>query len=110
MVIKDDYRMDYADGIKNVLLRKIHKAEQDLLQLKLDYCRFVYGLSHRSRVQAHGREYQVNSVDVASMTRQPDGSFSRPEVIGVPVGPTDTGEAVQIGCNWTLIGNRASSS
>ena len=44
--------MDYGESVQKVLLRKIRKAEQDLAQLKLDYCRFVFGLTHRARVQA----------------------------------------------------------
>lgn len=98
--------MDYADGIKQVLLRKIHKAERDLLQLKLDYCRFVYGLNHRALVQVQGREFQVSSVDVDSMRLLPDGSFSRPEVIGLPVDQSDQPDqarAVPVGCEWTLV-------
>ena len=46
--------MDYGDSVQKVLLRKIQKAEQDLLQLKLDYCRFIFGLSHRTRVISNG--------------------------------------------------------
>ena len=42
--------MDYANSVQTVLLRKIQKAEQDLVQLKLDYCRFIFGLTHRTRV------------------------------------------------------------
>ena len=29
--------MDYGESVQKVLLRKIRKAEQDLVQLKLDY-------------------------------------------------------------------------
>ena len=59
--------MDYGDSVQKVLLRKIQKAEQDLLQLKLDYCRFIFGLSHRTRVISNGISYVVRSVDVESL-------------------------------------------
>ena len=61
--------MDYGDSVHKVLLRKIQKAEQDLLQLKLDYCRFIFGLSHRARVTSNGNSYVVRSVDVETMER-----------------------------------------
>lgn len=94
--------MDYGDSVQKVLLRKIQKAEQDLLQLKLDYCRFIFGLSHRTRVTSKGTSYVVRSVDVESMERLDDGSFSRPEVTGSPAGTPDTADAVNLGVDWSL--------
>lgn len=38
-------QMDYAASLRQVLIRKITRAERDLDQLKLDYCHFVYGIS-----------------------------------------------------------------
>lgn len=93
--------MQYADDVQQVLLRKINKAEQDLLQLKLDYCRFIFGLTHRSQVQIDGQVYQVQSVDIDSMTRQEDGAFNRPALTGVPL--NSGAEAVAIGEDWTLV-------
>lgn len=94
--------MDYGDSVQKVLLRKIQKAEQDLLQLKLDYCRFIFGLSHRSRVISNGISYVVRSVDVESMERLDDGCFSRPEVAGSPADNPDTTDTVNLGVDWTL--------
>lgn len=72
--------MDYANSVQTVLLRKIQKAEQDLVQLKLDYCRFIFGLTHRTRVTSGGKVYLVRSVDVESMERLEDGTFTRPAI------------------------------
>ncbi len=94
--------MDYGDSVQKVLLRKIQKAEQDLLQLKLDYCRFIFGLTHRSRIECDGTCYIVRSVDVESMERQEDGSFSRPAITGAPAEAPETAEAKNLGTNWTL--------
>lgn len=96
--------MQYADSVHQVLIRKINKAEQDLTQLKLDYCRFIFGLTHRSQVQEGDRTYQVRSVNVDTMSRQEDGSFQRPELMGVPLeaGDKDT-EVVALGREWTLL-------
>jgi len=94
--------MDYGDSVQKVLLRKIQKAEQDLLQLKLDYCRFIFGLSHRTRVISNGNSYVVRSVDVESMERLDNGCFSRPEVAGSPIDKPDTADAVNLGVDWTL--------
>ncbi|MDL0429532.1 hypothetical protein QPM17_00200 [Marinobacter sp. TBZ242] len=94
--------MDYGDSVHKVLLRKIQKAEQDLLQLKLDYCRFIFGLTHRSRVKCNGRSYMVRSVDVDSMERLENGSFSRPAIYGAPAEGPDTAEAQSLGTDWTL--------
>lgn len=94
--------MDYGDSVQKVLLRKIQKAEQDLLQLKLDYCRFIFGLSHRARVTSDGSHYMVRSVDVDSMERLEDGSFSRPAITGVPADSLDTVDARELGTNWQL--------
>lgn len=94
--------MDYGDSVQKVLLRKIQTAEQDLLQLKLDYCRFIFGISHRARVASNGISYVVRSVDVETMVRLEDGGFSRPELTGSPADTPDTGAAVYLGVDWTL--------
>lgn len=94
--------MDYGDSVQKVLLRKIQKAEQDLVQLKLDYCRFVFGLTHRSKVTLDGATYLVRSVDVDSMKRHDDGTFNKPEISGVPEGSTDEADLKTLGSAWTL--------
>lgn len=94
--------MEYADSVQQVLLRKISKAEKDLLQLKLDYCRFIFGLTHRARVRADGHIYQVRSVDVESMIRQDDGTFTKPLLTGVLMDATPGTEATSLGSDWTL--------
>lgn len=94
--------MDYGDSVQKVLLRKIQKAEQDLLQLKLDYCRFIFGLTHRSRVEFNGSSYTVRSVDVDSMERLEDGSFSRPAITGVPADAPESAEPQELGTAWSL--------
>lgn len=100
--------MDYADGLKDVLIRKINKAEQGLNSLKLDYCRFVYGLTHRSRVLYDQVHYQVRSLDLDSMVRNEDGGWSRPIVHAarLKAGQTQAGhdaEIVNLGLNWELV-------
>ncbi len=94
--------MDYGDSVQKVLLRKIQKAEQDLVQLKLDYCRFIFGLSHRSRVTVDGVTYLIRSVDVDSMKRHEDGTFSRPEVSGIPEDSNDESDVCALGDGWKL--------
>lgn len=94
--------MDYGDSVQKVLLRKIQKAEQDLLQLKLDYCRFIFGISHRARVTSNGTSYVVRSVDVETMERLEDGRFSRPELTGSPADSPDTADVVNLGVDWAL--------
>lgn len=94
--------MEYGDSVQKVLVRKIRKAEQDLTQLKLDYCRFVYGLAPRARVEWEGVSYLVLSVDVESMKSTDDGAYSRPAVSGVPAGRPDQSEPVQLGTGWAL--------
>ncbi|MBW4933216.1 hypothetical protein [Marinobacter sp. F4206] len=94
--------MNYGDSVQKVLLRKIRKAEQDLVQLKLDYCRFVFGLTHRARVVSDGTAYVVRSVDVDSMKNTEEGGFTRPGIGGVPVTQPDASESVQLGTNWAL--------
>lgn len=94
--------MDYGDSVQKVLLRKISKAEQDLLQLKLDYCRFVFGLTHRARVTANGKTWQVRSVDVESMTYTEDGRFTKPEITGTPDGDYASKQTVALGSSWLL--------
>ncbi|BES71469.1 hypothetical protein RE428_24870 [Marinobacter nanhaiticus D15-8W] len=95
--------MDYADGVHQVLLRKISKAEQDLMQLKLDYCRFIFGLTHRSLVNAKGQVWQVQSVDVDSMVREENGGFSRPGLMGVPQGSMPDARPVPLGNDWMVV-------
>ncbi|MCM0612019.1 hypothetical protein KFJ24_05955 [Marinobacter sediminum] len=94
--------MDYGDSVQKVLLRKIRKAEQDLVQLKLDYCRFVFGLTHRARVVSGGNTYMVRSVDVESMENTDDGGFSRPAIDGTPADQPDHTESVSLGSDWEL--------
>jgi hypothetical protein len=96
--------MDYADGLKNVLIQKINKTEKNLYSLKLDYCRFVYGLSHRSKVMYDQVVYQVRSVNLDSMDRGDAGEWSRPEVTAVRIKdnrPVDD-EMIELGQNWEL--------
>lgn len=97
--------MDYAEGLKDVLVRKINKAEQSLYGLKLDYCRFVFGLSHRSQVIYDQVVYQVKSVDLESMTRLESGEWSRPSIAGVRLNERKkpiNDELVNLGQNWDL--------
>lgn len=97
--------MEYADGLKNVLIQKINKTEKNLYSLKLDYCRFVYGISHRSKVIYDQVLYQVRSVNLDSMTRSDQGEWSRPEVSAVRVadiGKVDKAESINLGRNWEL--------
>lgn len=96
--------MDYGESVQKVLLRKIRKAEQDLMQLKLDYCRFVFGLSHRARVVTNDGVYVVRSVDVDSMTHADDGGFTRPAITGTPADDKDGSEPRELGTDWALEG------
>nr|WP_298449484.1 hypothetical protein [uncultured Marinobacter sp.] len=94
--------MDYGESVQKVLLRKIRKAEQDLMQLKLDYCRFVFGLTHRARVLSGGTTYLILSVDVESMESTEDGVFTRPSVAGVPADKPNQADSVPLGTDWVL--------
>lgn len=94
--------MDYGDSVQKVLLRKICKAEQDLVQLKLDYCRFVFGLTHRVTVSANGQSWVVRAVDVESMSYTEDGELTKPVVTGTPANADSGMEAVNLGNDWTL--------
>jgi len=101
--------MDYADGLKKVLIQKINKTEKNLYSLKLDYCRFVYGLSHRSKVIYDQVVYQVRSVNLDTMIRSEQGEWSRPDISAVRVDSNnslnaDLGskELVNLGQNWEL--------
>ncbi|WP_309044546.1 hypothetical protein [Marinobacter sediminicola] len=94
--------MDYGESVQKVLLRKIRKAEQDLMQLKLDYCRFVFGLTHRARVLSGGDTYLILSVDVESMKSTEDGAFTRPSVAGVPVETPNQTDPMPLGTDWVL--------
>lgn len=96
--------MQYADSVQQVLIRKINRAEQDLVQLKLDYCRFIFGLTHRSQVEVDGDVYQVRSVDVDTMARREDGSFEKPELAGSLAGA----EIRPLGRAWALVGEPGS--
>ncbi|WP_227546101.1 hypothetical protein [Marinobacter fonticola] len=98
--------MNYADSVHQVLVRKINKAEQDLMQLKLDYCRFIFGLTHRSLVNVRGKVWQVQSVDVDSMTREDDGGFCRPVVMGVLAGAPAGTNPVALGNQWVIVTER----
>ncbi|MCG8517242.1 MAG: hypothetical protein MI794_04520 [Pseudomonadales bacterium] len=95
--------MEYASSLQGVLLRKIQKAEQDLLQLKLDYCRFVFGLTHRSEVRVGDQIFQVITVDVDSMVHQADGSYTRPTLSGIPKGEPAQTPPQPLGNQWTLV-------
>ena len=94
--------MDYGESVQKVLLRKIRKAEQDLLQLKLDYCRFGFGLSHRARVVSGGVTYTVRSVDVDTMANDEEAGFTRPAITGIPADGPDQSEPVALGTDWEL--------
>jgi len=96
--------MDYADGLKNVLIQKINKTEKNLYSLKLDYCRFVYGLSHRSKVMYDQVQYQVRSVNLDSMIRSEQGEWSRPEISAVRLDQSliADNEVIDLGQNWEL--------
>jgi hypothetical protein len=96
--------MDYADGLKNVLIQKINKTEKNLYSLKLDYCRFVYGLSHRSKVIYDQVVYQVRSVNLDTMDRSDHGEWSRPEISAVKIKNNSVvdNELIELGQNWEL--------
>lgn len=94
--------MNYGASVEKVLLRKIRKAEQDLIQLKLDYCRFVFGLTHRARIISEGRVYIVCSVDVESMENTDDDTFTRPVVSGTAEDQPNYQAPVILGRNWVL--------
>jgi hypothetical protein len=94
--------MDYGASVQKVLLRKIRKAEQDLAQLKLDYCRFVFGLSHRARIVLEEKVYIVCSVDVETMENTEEGTFSKPVVFGTPADQPDYPVPINLGRTWVL--------
>lgn len=95
--------MEYGESVQKVLVRKIRKAEQDLTQLKLDYCRFVFGLAPRTKVEWGGDRFLVLSVDVDSMKSTDDGGYTRPMVSGVPASQPGHAEPVQLGTDWALV-------
>ena len=100
-----DHNSDYASGLKDVLIRKINKTEQSLYGLKLDYCRFVFGLSHRSKVSYDQVVYQVRSVDLDSMIRQDDGGWTKPNVTAVRCTHNQAvlnSEPVELGQHWDI--------
>ncbi|MDX1452713.1 MAG: hypothetical protein R3183_09165 [Oleiphilaceae bacterium] len=97
--------MNYADGLKDVLIRKINKTEKNLYSLKLDYCRFVFGLTHRTKVVYDQVVYQVRSVDLDSMERGPQGEWSKPVIKGVRFDPKRHAfkdELIDLGTNWEI--------
>ncbi|HET8849486.1 MAG TPA: hypothetical protein VFM78_06335 [Marinobacter sp.] len=94
--------MDYGDSVQKVLLRKIQKAEQDLIQLKLDYCRFVFGLTHRARVVSGDKTWLVRSVDVESMVWDEQGTFTKPVITGIPADDETATETASLGNDWSL--------
>ncbi|WP_336366508.1 hypothetical protein [Marinobacter sp. C2H3] len=104
--------MDYGDSVQKVLLRKLKKAEQETIQLRLDYCRFVFGLSRRTRVVADGQVYEVCSVDIDSMAYNADGTLTRPAVSGLPLGEgaTATAEPTFLGTDWQLAPAQAAAA
>lgn len=108
MPLKDftlDHTSDYASGLKDVLIRKINKTEQSLYGLKLDYCRFVFGLSHRSKVTYDEVVYQVRSVDLDSMIRKDDGEWTKPNVTAVRHSQNQgvlRSEPVDLGQHWEI--------
>lgn len=75
----------YADGVKSLLLRKIRKAEHELVQLKMDYCRFIFGLSFGALVVSNGKLYVVDQVETESMQLLDSGDWSRPSLQARPV-------------------------
>ena|SRR5690606_35716531 len=98
--------MNYAEGLREVLIRKINRAERDLHQLKLDYCRFVYGISHRSRVASQDGVYQVKAVDLDSMCRLDTGEWSKPRISGVKLDSNHRPlglDVVLLDRNWDLL-------
>ena len=97
---------NYAEGLREVLIRKINKAERDLHQLKLDYCRFVYGITHRSRVAAQDGIYLVRAVDLDSMNRLETGEWSKPRLSGVKLDENQrplTTDVVLLDPDWDLV-------
>ena len=106
-----DQSAEYASGLRDVLIRKINKAEQSLYELKLDYCRFVYGLSHRSQVIYDGVVYQVRAVDLELMERTQNGEWTKPGVKAVryqagisprPEGALSDEDLIDLGQHWEL--------
>jgi len=101
-----DQTSDYASGLKDVLIRKINKTEQNLYGLKLDYCRFVYGLSHRSKVTYDQVVYQVRTVDLDSMVRTENGEWTKPNITAVRCVPSHGGvlqtDPVDLGQHWEI--------
>lgn len=97
--------LDYADGLKDVLIRKISVAEKKLVSLKLDYCRFVFGLSHRSKVIYDQVVYQVRYVDLDSMSRDEAGEWSKPVISGVRYEPNQvcsSTETINLSTHWEI--------
>lgn len=98
--------MNYGESLRQVLIRKINKAERDLSQLKMDYCRFVFGISHRSKVSLNGSVYQVKAVDLDSMVRTDSGEWTKPKISVVELIPEkglNNTDIVQIGTDWELV-------
>jgi|GEM_PF-243998 len=98
--------MNYGESVQQVLIRKLNRVERELMQLKLDYCRFVYGLSHRTLVESGGKVYRVRGVDINSMQSLVNGELSRPSVTGV-LADAPTSDPVSLGDNWVLSSRQA---
>ncbi len=99
--------MDYSESLRDILIKKIIKAERDLYQLKLDYCRFVFGISHRSKVNYENEVYQIKAVNLDSMHRIETGEWSKPAVSGVKVlqeATADNDEVFELDARWELVG------
>lgn len=100
-----EHMSEYASGLKDVLIRKINKTEQNLYGLKLDYCRFVFGLSHRSKVIYDQVVYQVRSVDLDSMQRTEQGEWTKPSISVVRFDPNQSvtdQEPIDLGQHWEI--------
>lgn len=104
---------EYASGLKDVLIRKINKTEQSLHDLKLDYCRFVYGLSHRSKVVYDQVVYQVSALDLDIMERTESGDWTKPGVKAIRHDPenvitsaahSQADQIVDLGQHWDVYG------
>ena len=97
---------EYASGLKDVLIRKINKTERNLVSLKLDYCRFIYGLSNRSKVLYDGVVYQVVSLNLDIMDRSESGDWSKPGVMAIKyqqgrrLGDVSQDEMIDLGQHW----------
>ncbi|ABC30753.1 hypothetical protein HCH_04038 [Hahella chejuensis KCTC 2396] len=94
----------YADSLREFLVRKIVKAERELQQLKMDYCRFMYGISHRTQIKFEGGVYLVQSVDLNSMQRLDNGEWGKPCVTAIRLdgGESEKASPRLIPSQWEL--------